>query len=98
MNEIQGVGGVPRPVEKRPTTARREERATEETAPRQDDVTISSEARQAAEVARFVELAKSQDNVREDRIENARRSIENGEHRDEQAMRETAERVVDELT
>ncbi len=96
MNEIQGVGGVPRPVEKRPTTARREERA-EEAAPRQDDVTISPEARRAAEVARFVELAKSQDNVREDRIEDARRSIENGEHRDEQAIRETAERVVDEL-
>lgn len=96
MNEIQGVGGVPRPVEKRPATARREERA-EETAPRQDDVTISPEARHAAEVARFVELAKSQDNVREDRVEEARRSIENGEHRDEQAIRETAERVVDEL-
>lgn len=97
MNEIQGVGGVPRPIEKRPAAARSEERATEEAAPRQDDVTISSEARQAADVARYVELAKSQDNARQDRIEEARRSIENGEHRDEQAMRETAERVVDEL-
>jgi anti-sigma28 factor (negative regulator of flagellin synthesis) len=97
MQEIQGVGGVPRPVEKRPTTARKEERA-EETARRQDDVTISPEARQAAEVSRFVELAKSQDGAREDRVEEARRSIENGDHRNEQVVRETAERVLDELT
>ncbi|MCD6288359.1 MAG: flagellar biosynthesis anti-sigma factor FlgM [Candidatus Hydrogenedentes bacterium] len=96
MQEIQGVGGVPRPVEKRPTTARKEAQ-TEETVRRQDDVSISQEARQAAEVARFVELAKSQDTVREDKVDEARRDIENGAHRDEQAVRETATRMVDDL-
>jgi len=94
-NEISGVGSVPRPIDNRPTTSRREERT--EAAKRQDGVDISPEARRAAEVSRFVEVAKSRPDVREQRVEEARANIESGQYRDEEVVRETAERLVDDL-
>ena len=95
VEDISGVGGVSRPIDNRSTTSRRKEET--ESVRREDGVEISPEARRAAEVSRLVETAKSLPDVREDRVEQARDSIESGRHHDEEVVRQTAERLIDDL-
>jgi len=95
VDEISGVGGVPRPIDNRPAASRRQEEA--ESVRREDGVEISPEARRAAEVSRLVQTAKSLPDVREDRVERARDNIESGRHHDEEVVRQTAERLIDDL-
>ncbi len=96
VDEVSGVGGVPRPIENRTTTSRRQKEEAE-TVRRTDGVDISPEARRAAEVSRFVEIARSLPDVREERVEAARGNIESGRYRDEEVVRQTAERLLDDL-
>lgn len=95
VEDISGVGGVSRPIDNRPTTSRRKEEA--ESVRREDGVQISPEARRAAEVSRLVETARSLPDVREDRVEQARDNIESDRHHDEEVVRQTAERLIDDL-
>ncbi len=46
----------------------------------QDGVRISDDARQASEVQRFVEAAKADPEVRQERVEQARAQLEQGVH------------------
>lgn len=92
MGEIRPVEHLPDAVESRKTPARERER-TERTGDR-DEVEISTEARQAAEVSRLVEITRSLPDEREDEVNQAQANIEDGRHRDEDAIKDTARRLL----
>jgi len=103
MVVIQGLGGVPEPKSERPGKVRSErESGAQSTAAAgsntgvqsKDDVTISSEAKAAAEVARLVQLSKSEADIRADRVNEARERIENGSYKDREVVAKVAERVM----
>ena len=96
MVGVQGIGGVPEPQSDRSTGVRRrdDDARVSESAPREDDVAISPEAQQAASVARYVQLAKDEPDVRADRIAEARAAIERGEYK----YPEVAARIAEKLS
>jgi len=94
MVGVQGVGGVPEPAPERPLNVRdrRREEAVASASAGTDDVLISSEAQAAAKLASLVALAK-QDDVREDRVEQAKQSLAAGEHKRPEVVAELAQRL-----
>jgi len=101
MVGIQGLNGVPEPKSERlakvrgdrDTAARDMSGANAETRT-QDDLTISSEAQAAAEVARIIQLTKTLDEVRTDRIAAARERIDRGDYRKPEVVAKVAERLM----
>jgi anti-sigma28 factor (negative regulator of flagellin synthesis) len=101
MVGIQGLNGVPEPKSERPAKVRGERDASSremsganaETRT-QDDLTISSEAQAAAEVARIIQLTKTLDEVRTDRVAAARESIERGDYKKPEVVAKVAERLM----
>ena len=92
MGEIRPIEHLPDAVESRKTPARETER-TESTGGR-DEVEISAEARRAAEVARLVEITRNLPDEREEEVSEAESNIESGQHRDEDAIKDTARRLL----
>jgi anti-sigma28 factor (negative regulator of flagellin synthesis) len=94
MEGIRGINGVPEPTSERSADvrARRREEARV-TASQEDGVRISNEAQEAAGVARLVEIAREQPDVRPDRVAAAREHIEQGEHRRLDIVRRVAQRI-----
>lgn len=96
MINIQGLGGVPEPTPDRPSgpgDKRRDNYVISGT--QRDGVNISSEGRQAADISRIRALADQEPDIRPDRVEQARRAIENGEHKQESVIVEIAKRLED---
>lgn len=107
MVGIQGLGGIPEPKPERPAKVRNEREtqaagglasATSGGSLKADDVQISSEAQAAAEVSRVLQLARGDDDVRLDRVEAARQSIERGDYRQRDVVFQTAEKLLKYLT
>ena len=93
MVTINGVGGIPEPAPERPANVRdRRDRETAK-AERKDDVVISSEAQAAADLARAVQVAKSQADVRAEKIAAARERIDKEEYKKPEVVAKVAERV-----
>lgn len=94
MGEIRPIEHLPDTVERRRTPPHERER-TERLGGR-DEVEISPQARRAAEIARLVEITRSLPDVRDDRVDEARANVEDGRHRDEDVIKETARRLLGE--
>lgn len=102
MVGIQGLGGVPEPKSEGPGRVRRDRDADEareasasgSNAPSQDGVSISDAAKQAAEVARVVQLSKSSSDIRAERVEAAREKLERGDYKNPEVVAQVAERLL----
>jgi len=92
MGEIRPIEHLPDAVESRKTPARERER-TESSGVR-DEVEISAEARQAAELARLVEMTRNLPDEREDEVSAAQANIESGRHHDEEVIKDTARHLL----
>lgn len=94
MSGIQGIGGVPEPRPDRPNDARDRNRTEgPANAPAQDDVVISSEAQAAARVANLIQTTSTQPDIRPERVEAARESIERGDFRRPEIVEQVADRL-----
>ena len=94
MVAIQGLSGVPEPKHERPENVRG--RKTDDVVKGgkvQDDVAISNEAQEAANVARLVQDANTIDDIRHERVEAARERIESGDYKEPEIVREVAKKV-----
>ncbi|HNR32336.1 MAG TPA: flagellar biosynthesis anti-sigma factor FlgM [Candidatus Hydrogenedentes bacterium] len=102
MVPIQGVGGAPEPKSDRTEKVRseREQDVRRATAaesggkPADDVAVISSEARAAAEIAKLIRLSKTQEDVRADRVAEAKASIERGDYKRPEEVATVAERLM----
>lgn len=94
MVGVQGVGGIPEPQPERPVSNRdkRRDEAVSTSAVLSDDVLISSEAQAAAKLQSLVALAQ-QDDIRQDRVEQARQAIARGDYKTDDAVHKVAERL-----
>lgn len=94
MGGINGIGGVPDPRSDRPANVRdrREPTPPNAEAP-SDGVVISSEAQAAAAVARIIDTASVQPEIRQERVDAARAALERGDHQNPDVVQKIAERI-----
>ena len=100
MVGIQGLGGIPEPKSGGPAKVRSERESetrtlnsTTASSSSEDNVSISSEAQVAAEVARLVNASRTETDVRSDRVEAARARIEQGSYKDPEVVSQLADRL-----
>lgn len=94
MVGIQGIGGVPEPKSDRPANVReRDNAASTKASGASDGVVISSEAQAAASIARSIDVASVQPEVRSERVEAAREAIERGDYQKPDIVAEVANRI-----
>lgn len=105
MVGIHGVNGVPEPKPDRPGKVRgdRDSNASASVAasgssPAKDGVSISDEAKAAADVARVVTLSSTQSDIRADKVAAARQRIENGDFKNPEVVAQVAQRLLKFLT
>ncbi len=101
MVEIQGLGGVPEPKPERPAKVRgdregggRDTTVSASNASAKDDLTISSEAKAAAELTRLIQISNTQSDIRADKVAAARERIERGDYRNPEVVAKVAERIL----
>lgn len=101
MVAIQGVGGIPEPKPEGPGRVRRdrdaearETTASGGAASAKDGVSISEQAKQAAEIARIVQLSKADGDTRAERVEAARERIARGDYKNPEVVAKVAERML----
>lgn len=101
MVGIQGLGGIPEPKSGGPAKVRSERESetrtlnsTTASSSSEDNVSISSEAQVAAEVARLVNASRTETDVRSDRVEAARARIEQGSYKDPEVVSQLADRLL----
>jgi anti-sigma28 factor (negative regulator of flagellin synthesis) len=101
MVAIQGLGGIPEPKPEGPGRVRRDrddearEAAVGSGATAgKDGVSISDAAKQAAEVARIVQLSKNAGETRVERVEAARERIARGDYKNPEVVARVAERLL----
>lgn len=101
MVGIQGLGGIPEPKPGGPAKVRSERESEARTLSSttasnssEDNVTISSEAQVAAEVARLVQSARTDTDVRTERVEAARARLEQGSYKDPAVVSQVADRIL----
>jgi len=94
MAGINGIGGIPEPIPVRPANTRDRKGGDVQStaATSQDDVAISSEAQEAAGVARLTQANTGPD-IRADRVAAARESLERGDYKRQDVVEEVARRV-----
>ncbi len=102
MVTIQGLNGLPEPKAERTSKVRSEREAastrlgaasTDDSTTR-DDVSISSEAKAAAEAGRLFQATKSQEEMRADRIEQAKQRIAEGQYKNREVVSKVAEKLL----
>lgn len=94
MVGIQGIGGVSEPKPEGPGSLRdRNKTASEASAKSEDGVVISNEAQAAATLALIVQTAKTQPDLRADRVDAARAAIERGDYKKPEVVAEVAKRI-----
>jgi hypothetical protein len=91
---IQGIGGPQEPRPDRPANVR-DNRPSQsaDSEPTSDGVVISSEAQAAAAVAKTIELSADQAQVRAERVDAAKASLERGDYRKPDVVQQVAERI-----
>jgi len=94
MGGIQGINGLP-PTPERPSDTRERNNRNDatETSSR-DGVNISPEAREASEVVRATRLAGDEPEIRQERVEQARAALENGDFQLENRVQQVAARLL----
>ncbi|MBN2312101.1 MAG: flagellar biosynthesis anti-sigma factor FlgM [Candidatus Hydrogenedentes bacterium] len=97
MVGVKGVMGVPEPPSERPASVRERARENAADVRAKDDVSISAEAhgaaQGAAEVARVVQLAAEEPDIRQDRVEAAKQAMEREDFKIPEVMVEVAKRL-----
>ena len=94
MVGIQGIGGVPEPKPERQANVRNDKQSPPAKSEKASDgVVISSEAQAAAVVAKSIQAAQSQPEVRADRVEEAKQAIERGDYKKPEVVATVADRV-----
>ena len=95
MVGINGIGGVPEPKSERPANVRdsKQGSAANSASASTDGVVISSEAQAAAVVAQSIKVTEAQSDVRNERVEAAKESIERGDFKNPEIMKVVAERI-----
>jgi flagellar biosynthesis anti-sigma factor FlgM len=94
MAGIQGIGGVPEPTPERPATTRDNRRTDAPAQTSRDGVSISSEAQQAATVNRLTQTPALESDIRADKVASAKQSIERGEYKELDVLREVARNLL----
>lgn len=101
MVAIEGLGGIPEPKPERPSKVRGDRDAGSKdvsrsalNAPAKDDLTISSEAKAAAELTRLIQVSNSQSDLRADKVAAAKERIERGDYRNPEVVAKVAERIL----
>lgn len=101
MVGIQGVNGVPEPKPERTGKVRGDgdssasgSVAASASSPAKDGVSISAEAKAAADVARVVTLSSAQSDIRADKVAAARERIENGDFKNPEVVAQVAQRLM----
>lgn len=102
MVVINSIGGIPEPVPEKPSRIKSEKDTEVRGAKgvvyspgqQEDQVIISSEAQAAAEIARLVNAVKAQDDVRMDKVEQARQHLESGEYKKPEVVEKIAEKIM----
>lgn len=94
--DINRVDGVHEPSLNQPRQEEQRKRATQETRPT-DEVSFSPEAQKAAEVARFVTLAKQLPDSRPEKLAQARERIASQPQDEENVYRTVARRMLEDL-
>jgi len=95
MVGINGIGGIPGPAN--PRQVRGTDNGITTQAPSaadSDEVLLSDEAKVAAELARLMEAANRQSDVRAEAIERAKQNLEQGVHQILDVVRVVAARVA----
>lgn len=93
MVAINGVGGIPDPVPERPSSVRDRREKEAAKSERKDDLVISSEAQAAVDLARAVQAARTQAEVRAEKVAAAKEHLERGDYRKPEVVAKVAERV-----
>jgi len=102
MVSIQGLNGLPEPKAERTGKVRNERdkesarlgaAGADETAV-QDGISISNEAKAAAEAGRLFQLTKSQEDMRADRVEQAKQRIAEGQYKNREVVAKVAEKLL----
>lgn len=95
MVALQGISGIPEPKPERPAKVRdavaREEVKTGLS--QQDGLVISSEAQAAAKIAKLIQSAGVQPEVRSEKVAAARERMERGEYKNPAVVAEVAKKV-----
>jgi anti-sigma28 factor (negative regulator of flagellin synthesis) len=94
MGGIQGLGGIPEPKSDRPAKLREDK--TKDVALKssaKDDVTISSEAQAAAQLAHSINVAKQLPDVRMERVASAKERLDRGEYKNPDVVAKVAQKI-----
>jgi flagellar biosynthesis anti-sigma factor FlgM len=94
MVGIHGINGVPEPKPDRPAGVRDRKRSEDSPASSKDGVSISSKAQRAASTAKLVEIAKSEPDVRTERVAEAKQKIESGEYKKREVVEQLAAKLL----
>ena len=93
MIGVQGVGGVQEPQGPKPASGRAKQ--TEETrGPSSDDVSFSSQAEKAALADAIIQQSGQTSEVRQAKIDEARRNIEEGTYKVQEVVQQVAARLA----
>lgn len=92
MLEINRIGGTPDPTRIEREDLQRK-RAASSAQTTQDAVSISTEARTASNIVQFSEAVKNLPDIRQERVEQARKNIEQGTYRVYEIVEMVAERI-----
>lgn len=94
MGGINGISGIPDPRSDRPSNVRdRRDTPPPAQEAQSDGVVISSEAQAAAAVARIIDTASIQPEIRQDRVDAAREALDRGDHQNPDVVQKIAERI-----
>ncbi|MFA6243847.1 MAG: flagellar biosynthesis anti-sigma factor FlgM [Candidatus Hydrogenedentales bacterium] len=93
MVGIQGLGGIPEPAPDRPSNVKDRRRDDAQAPIGQDDVLISSEAQAAARLQQLVSVAKQEPEIRNERVEAARQSLEQGNYKKPEIVEAVAKKL-----
>lgn len=94
MAGINGVGGIPEPIPVRPANTRDRKGDVQSTSSTsRDGVAISSQAQEAAEVARLAQSSGASSDVRAERVTAARESLDRGDYKRQDIIEEVAKRI-----
>lgn len=98
MFGITGIGNLNELQVARPIKGSRNLSAENTDTAKQDAVSISPEAKQAAEVAHFLRESETVREIREERVEAAKQSLEEGRHRVEEVVNAVAAALIGQLS
>ena len=93
MVGIQGLSGIPEPAPDRPSNVKDRRRDDAKASVGQDDVLISSEAQAAARLQLLVSVAKQEPEIRNERVEAARQSLEQGNYKKPEIVEAVAKKL-----